>query len=271
MQIDWLTVAAQIVNFLVLVWLLQRFLYAPILDAMRRRETRIEDRLAEARQAREEAEEEARRLSAEHAGLEADREEILGAAREEAAGLRERLETGIREEMEDKRETWRGHLAEERDRIVATMRRQAGRRLIEIAGRIVSEHADSDLADRAAATFVERLKTLDPQTRKRIEEAAGQPGASAVVETGTAVDGAAKRRITRSIHEVLGTDIEVGYGEDPDILLGVRLTIGHQTVEWSAGRYLDRLEAEFGEIVDAGTRARGRRQDARNTGERETA
>ena len=41
MQIDWLTVAAQIVNFLVLVWLLQRFLYKPITNAMHRREERI--------------------------------------------------------------------------------------------------------------------------------------------------------------------------------------------------------------------------------------
>ena len=44
MQIDWLTVAAQIVNFLVLVWLLQRFLYRPITDAMARRDpARIAD------------------------------------------------------------------------------------------------------------------------------------------------------------------------------------------------------------------------------------
>jgi len=55
LQIDWLTVAAQIVNFLVLIWLLQRFLYKPITNAMRRREERIEDRLAEAKEAREEA------------------------------------------------------------------------------------------------------------------------------------------------------------------------------------------------------------------------
>ena len=45
MQIDWLTVAAQIVNFLVLVWLLQRFLYRPIVSAMAERENRIETRL----------------------------------------------------------------------------------------------------------------------------------------------------------------------------------------------------------------------------------
>jgi len=59
MQIDWITVVAQIVNFLVLVWLLQRFLYGPITRAMKNREKRIENRLTEARQERNEAEDEA--------------------------------------------------------------------------------------------------------------------------------------------------------------------------------------------------------------------
>ena len=44
MQIDWITVAAQIVNFLILVWLLQHFLYGPITRAMQRREQRIAER-----------------------------------------------------------------------------------------------------------------------------------------------------------------------------------------------------------------------------------
>jgi F-type H+-transporting ATPase subunit b len=34
MLIDWFTVGAQVLNFLILVWLLKRFLYGPILDAI---------------------------------------------------------------------------------------------------------------------------------------------------------------------------------------------------------------------------------------------
>jgi flagellar biosynthesis/type III secretory pathway M-ring protein FliF/YscJ len=84
MQIDWLTVAAQIVNFLVLVWLLQRFLYRPITRAMARREERIETRLSEAKAAREEVEAEAGRLREQQQALEASREEMLSEARQEA-------------------------------------------------------------------------------------------------------------------------------------------------------------------------------------------
>ncbi len=48
MQIDWLTVIAQIVNFLILVWLLKRFLYQPVINAMDQREQRIAERLQKA-------------------------------------------------------------------------------------------------------------------------------------------------------------------------------------------------------------------------------
>ena len=48
MLIDWFTVGAQAVNFLVLVWLLRRFLYRPILKAIDAREKRIADQLADA-------------------------------------------------------------------------------------------------------------------------------------------------------------------------------------------------------------------------------
>ena len=45
MQIDWFTVAAQTINFLVLMWLLKRFLYKPILNAIAAREKNIADQL----------------------------------------------------------------------------------------------------------------------------------------------------------------------------------------------------------------------------------
>ena len=58
MLIDWFTVIAQIVNFLILVWLLQRFLYRPILDAIDAREKRIAAALTEAEANKEEAQKE---------------------------------------------------------------------------------------------------------------------------------------------------------------------------------------------------------------------
>ncbi len=252
MQIDWLTVAAQIVNFLVLVWLLQRFLYEPITNAMRRREERIERRLAEAKEAGEEAREEARAYRNKQEELETSKNEILREAREEADDLRERLQAEIRADMEEKRAAWQEHLEEERDAFVASLQRQAGKRILEITERVLSDYADTDTAERVGATFAARLKALDEDAREKLARAASEKGEPALVQTGSALEGSAKGRITRAIHNTLSTDIDVDYREDRDLVFGVRLTIGDYTVEWSATRYLKRLERDLGEIIDAG-------------------
>ncbi|SDC02916.1 F0F1 ATP synthase subunit delta [Ruegeria marina] len=267
MQIDWLTVAAQIVNFLVLVWLLQRFLYRPITNAMRRREERIEERLAEAKAAREEAEEEAASLKRKKAELEESKEGILSSAREEADELREKLKGEIRKEMEEKRDAWRAHLAEEREAFVSALQRKAGQQILDITGHILAEYADMEISERLVATFADRLASLNPDKRAKLTEAASE-AETAVVETGAALTSSAKRRITRALHDVLSSDIDVDYREDEEMVLGVRLTIGGVTAEWSAARYLDRLRAELDEAIDLGSHGGGPEQEHVATAER---
>lgn len=270
MQIDWLTVAAQIVNFLLLVWLLQRFLYRPITNAMRRREERIEQRLAEVRAARQDIEIEAERLKQEQAALHRREDEILETARQDADQLRARLEADIREEMEDKRQLWYDHLAEERDAFLALLRRKSGQKVLEISRKIIADYADSDLSERVIATFAQRLKSIDPDTRDRLRTAAADEGAVATVFSGVTMDSASKGRITRAIHDIVSSNLEVRYQDDPNIVLGVRLTIGDYSAEWSAERYLKRLETELQEIIDAGSRSRGRAVDLAPESGRET-
>lgn len=250
MQIDWLTVAAQIVNFLVLVWLLQRFLYKPITEAMRRREERIEERLAEARATRAAAEEETERLRQKEEALKAASDGILGEARSEAEELRKELEAELRAEIEDKRAVWHEQLDEEREEFGRRLQRRAGHELLDIAARVFADFADSDLSDGIVGRFIERVKGLDKDRLGALAEAAGRAD-QALVETGRPLAPATRGRITRALHKALSSEIRVEYREDDDVLLGVRLTVGEQTVEWSAARHLRRLGTKLDEILES--------------------
>jgi F-type H+-transporting ATPase subunit b len=250
MQIDWLTVAAQIVNFLVLIWLLQRFLYRPITDAMARREARIEERLSDAKTRRKEAEDEAEDLGQQRKALEDSRQAMLEEARVAADGLRQQLEQEIRDEAVQKRENWRGMLEQERTDFAREMQRKAGQKVLDISSRLVADFTSAALDDQIAQKFIAKLKELDTATCQKMVAAAGSADAPALVETATAFDAAARRKITRAIHEQFETDIEVAYHEDEEVLLGVRLTIGEQTMEWSAARHLKRLHRELDELLD---------------------
>lgn len=254
MQIDWLTVGAQIVNFLVLVWLLQRFLYRPVILAMARREERVENRLSEAKSAREQVEADAERLRRERQALEDAREDVLKAARRAAADLRTRLEDEIREDMEARRRAWLAHLEEDRHVFADRLRRQAGHQVIDIVGRVLRDFAGGDLAARVADTFQDRLAGLETGERERLAEAARRAEKPALVESSLALADAARSRITRSVRDCVARDIEIDYSEDADLLVGIRLTIGVQTVEWSAKAFLDRLGTTMDEVVESATR-----------------
>ena len=106
MQIDWLTVIAQIVNFLILIWLLKRFLYQPVINAMDRREQRIAERLHNA-ELREQAAADTR-LDYQHKieALEQDRDALIKQAREAAESERRVLLDEARNEVAEKRSHW---------------------------------------------------------------------------------------------------------------------------------------------------------------------
>ena len=85
MLIDWFTVAAQFVNFLILIALLKYFLFDRVVRAMEEREKRIASRMEEAERTKGDLEKERERYEEMQRSLEQEREEILSKARREAA------------------------------------------------------------------------------------------------------------------------------------------------------------------------------------------
>ena len=81
MQIDWLTTGAQIINFLVLLWLLKRFLYQPVIRAMDRREEKIAHRIREAEHREQTATAQAQAFQDKLQGWEVERAERLSLIR----------------------------------------------------------------------------------------------------------------------------------------------------------------------------------------------
>ncbi len=91
MLIDWFTVGAQAINFIILVWLLKRFLYKPILDAVDAREKRVATELADADAKKAEAKKERDEFQHKNEEFDQQRAALLSKATEEAKAERQRL------------------------------------------------------------------------------------------------------------------------------------------------------------------------------------
>lgn len=139
MQFDWWTLALQIANFAVLVWLLHRFLYKPVLGMVDARRAEIDKQYADARATEANAKAELAAITAERAGIAAEREAALKAAAaqaEEAANARrvqaEREAVAV---LDGARKT----LATERDTVMAEARRLALDLGADVARRLLAE------------------------------------------------------------------------------------------------------------------------------------
>src|SRR5580693_10050623 len=91
MLIDWFTVGAQALNFLILVWLLKRFLYKPILDAIDSRERKIAAELADAAAKKAEAQQEREEFQHKNDEFDQQRAALMSKATDEVKAERQRL------------------------------------------------------------------------------------------------------------------------------------------------------------------------------------
>jgi F-type H+-transporting ATPase subunit b len=245
MQIDWLTVAAQIVNFLVLVWLLKHFLYGPVTRAMARREERIAERVQSAREREDAAERERERLHERMDRLEDRRDAVLEQAREEADGEKQRLLEEARADVDDKREQWRQQLRDEQDAFLKQLRRQTAEGFAALARKALSDLADVRLEDRMFDTLDKQLAGLDDDERQQFRNAR-----ELVVSTSFALEDDRRGRLRDLIQQHLGDGTKPDFEQDKALVCGIALTADGRRLAWSLADYLDGFERKLTAHLD---------------------
>ena len=251
MQIDWFTFGAQIVNFLILIGLLKRFLYGPILEAMDAREARITSRLEEARTKRDEAEAEKEKYQSLQEDLDEARQEALDKAETEAQERRQELLHEARKEVTHLEREWREALERERESFLRELSERAVAETIAVARRALRDLADADLEEQAVEVFLQRLRTLDDGQRGALAEALRTGDGTPVVHSAFELTDPHKTQIREQLNEQIGAISDLSFDSDADVGFGVELRIGERKVAWSLNSYLDALKARVRERLDA--------------------
>ena len=249
MLIDWFTVGAQALNFVILVWLLKRFLYQPVLDAIATRERRIAQQIdaasalqRDAQAQRQAFEQKSQAFDAQHAGLleqatreaQAERERLLAAARQAADELTAKRQAAMHSEAEQ----WQQSLAE-----------GTRREVFEITRRVLADLATADLEERLAEVFVRRLTELDGPARERLCAALSAPGAHARVQSAFALPGAERSVIEATLKSFGSADLLIEFGTAPELVCGIELICAGEKLAWSIDQYLGALERSVADLM----------------------
>ena len=249
MLVDWFTVVAQLLNFLILVWLMKRFLYKPILHAIDEREKGIEAELANADEKRTEAFKERNELRRKNEDLDRRRAALLSLAAEAAQAERLRLLEDARKAAAELSLKRREALQNEERDIRQEISRRTRQEVFAIARKVLGDLAGASLEERLIEVFAHRLQAMDPQTTEDLATALHSAAGPALVRSAFELAAEQRAAIQTAIDETLSTDVPVRFETAPDLISGIELAINGQKVAWSIADYLTSLETVVEELI----------------------
>jgi len=247
--VDWFTVIAQIVNFLVLVVLLKVFLYDRIVRVMDERQQKIASRLEEAKKKKAEAEKEAASYQQKNRELDEKRADMLKQAKSDADQHRDQLMQEAREEVQRQKAQWQEAIEQEKAGLIEQLRQQVSRQVCEISRRALADLADLQVQEQMMDVFLRRVQELEKEERERLTEMFDRSDEQVVVHTSFEVDDDRQRTIAKAVQKLVGKDREVEFKRDRGLVCGIELRCGGRAVGWSVEGYLDSLERSFAETL----------------------
>lgn len=249
MEINWLTIVAQVVNFLILVWLLKRFLYGPIITAMDAREAKIGARMKDADERSDEAQAATIEYRQRLDELDERREEMLTLATSEATAERERLLAQAREDVSQTESRWHRALADEQQAFLRELRRRAGEQLCRVARQALAELADAELEGQVIETFIRRLAEMPATDREELVAAMRETDGEVVVTSAFELSQSSRGELVDAVTQAFDASPRFDFAVTPEVMCGIELRAGGRKIAWSMDSYLGAIEQELDELV----------------------
>ena len=260
MLIDWFTVIAQIFNFLVLVYLLKRFLYKPIIKAMDGREQRIAGRLEEADKREEEARQELEQYEQRNRELHSQREALVSQMKEDVESQRKELVSKARYQVDAIRTNWYDAVEREKESFFQDLRERTGKHTYAVARRALKDLANVELEQHIVRVFIERLRNLDEEERRALKESVQKSKQEVTVISAFEILQEASQDIERVLREYLSDPVDLRFETSPDVVCGIELRVQGRKIAWSVPDYLDGLETMLAKVLGGETKGPGEQQ-----------
>jgi F-type H+-transporting ATPase subunit b len=226
MQLDLTSFILELINFAVLVWILHRFLYRPVLAAIDRRRSAVEHTLAQAKEAREQAATARSEVETRLADWEREQAKARSALAAELATQREK---GLAEAARAAEQERARLAALEAKQALERQRADETRALEQASGfvaRLLERLAGPDLDARLVELFASDLGALADDRRAALAAAARTAGGRVAVRSARALSEAARARIEQALSQALGIDCRADFAVDPALLAGVSVALG---------------------------------------------
>jgi len=258
MEINWFTFFAQIVNFSILVYVLQRLLYKPVIKAMERREKTIRDRLESAEQKKQEAKQENIHYQEMQAKFADQQAELLATAKLEVEQTRQRLFQEVEDESTLERSEWKASLQRQKSTFLQELRHRTVQQLQISLRLVLKDLAETTLEYQIAKAFLKKLRNLSEEALAVListltKQSEDGNGISLTVVSAFDLPEEIRVEIGNVLQHYFNQadlgSLPLGYETQPDLICGVELRGTGYKLTWSIDSYLDNLTENLDSVL----------------------
>jgi F-type H+-transporting ATPase subunit b len=242
MLIDWFTVIAQVVNFLILVWMMKRFLYVPILKAIDAREKRIATEMAAAEASKSEAQKERDEFKRKNEEFDQHRASLLSQATLEVQTERQQLLEVARKEAEDFRARQQKSLINDCNNLKEDIVRRTREEVFAIARKTLGDLAEESLELRMVDAFIRHCRALSDDEKNELQSAFKTTTGPVIIRSAFPLPVDQQNTIERATSELFSCKCLFHYEILPDLVSGIELSVDGHEVAWNISEYFHALE-----------------------------
>lgn len=248
MQINWFTVIAQILNFLVLVWLMKRYLYKPILDAIDQREKKIKGELADAKTQKAEAKSEKDEFNKKNEVFDQQKKEMMDKAVADANEQRQKLLEEAKNDAAVLQAKLENTLKEEQADLNHKIAQKTGEEVFAITRKALADIAGLSFEEQAVNVFIKRLNALKDAEKEQFIKAFKSDSNPLLVRTAFKLADKQQTDIKNAVAKMLGDKTHFDFKITSEIIGGIEISTKGYKLAWSISEYVNSFEKSIAEV-----------------------
>ncbi|EPR66371.1 F0F1 ATP synthase subunit B family protein [Cyclobacterium qasimii] len=258
MNIDWFTLIAQIINFILLMWLLKRFLYKPILAAIDKRETNIKNQLLDATSQKKEATKAQDEFNQKNESFDKQKAELMQKAVSEAKVESEKLKETARNEANVLKEKLEKAFTEDQASKNNNIAKRIGDEVLNITRKTLTDLSSASLEEQTLKVLLIKLDTLNEEDKIKFAEALKEGSKPIVVQSAFELSTDQQAAIQKSVNAVLNTEATYEFVIRQELINGIEILTNGFKLSWSIYDYLESFqnEVDTGKKVEIETKSK---------------
>lgn len=242
MEINWFTVIAQIINFLILVWLLKRFLYKPVLNAIDQREKKIAAQLGEAEEKMANARKQGEVFEQKNETFDKERTVKMNEVQEAADTEKQRLFEEVRNQSNVLRSRFEDSLRQQEQDMTDMVKQKTKKEVFAISSKALSDLADADIEEKAVKVFIKKIRVLQEEDKAKLKQTLSSDNKPIKISSAFELSSSSRDELEKTIGKITGQENSFQYQQMPELISGIEINTGSFQLSWNIESYLDDLK-----------------------------